>query len=55
MHRIVSQQWQKKGARRRHEGGETGVVLADHCKAFDGIDHNLLTAKLNAYGFKENP
>ena len=31
-------------------GGETGVVLTDLSKAFDCIDHNLLVAKLSAYG-----
>ena len=33
------------------EGGETGAVLKDLSKAFDCIDHNSLTVKLNACGF----
>ena len=37
------------------EGGETQTVLADLSKTFDCIDHNLLIAKLNAYGFEKEP
>ena len=33
--------------------GETGAVLADLSKAFHCIDHNLLIAKIDAYGFEK--
>ena len=35
------------------EGGETGAVFTDLSNAFDCIDHNLLIAKLNIYGFEK--
>ena len=35
------------------KGGETGAVLTDLSKAFDCTDHNLLIAKLDAYGFEK--
>ena len=34
-------------------GGETGAVLADLSKPFDCINHNLLIAELNVYGFEK--
>ena len=36
-----------------NEGGETRAVLADLSKVSDCIDHNLLIARLNAYGFEK--
>ena len=43
----------KNSVKTLDKGGEIGVVLTDVSKAFDCSDHNLLIAKLDAYGFEK--
>ena len=48
---VIVEKWGKT----LDEGSETETALTYSSKAFDCIDHNLLLAKLSAYGLEKQP